>query len=129
MSMSGLKANFVASHLAYVYEDICREKMWRLNVEQKFPVCFDKVGRWWNNQSEIDIVAYDSAGQDIVFGECKYTNGPMDTDIFNALMEKKMAIAWKNETRREWFIFFSINGYTKQMRTLADGRNDMLLCE
>lgn len=34
---------------------------------------FNRVGRWWDNHSvEIDIVAYDSMGKDILFGECKY---------------------------------------------------------
>ncbi|MDD3271606.1 MAG: DUF234 domain-containing protein [Syntrophomonadaceae bacterium] len=47
--------------------------------------CFNKVGRWWDTHLEIDIMAYNSTGQDILFGECKYTNEPMDVDVFYAL--------------------------------------------
>ena len=62
-------------------------------------------------------------------GECKYTNEPMDVDIFYALQEKKKAVAWQKDRRREHFIFFSISGYTEQMQALANSRNDMLLCK
>ena len=127
--MSRIKNNLVSSHIAYVYESICREKMWHLNTEENLPFCFDKVGRWWDNHSEIDIVAYNSSGEDILLGECKYTNEPMDVDIFYALQEKKKAVAWQKDRRREHFIFFSISGYTEQMQALANSRNDMLLCK
>lgn len=53
---------------------------------------------------------------------------PVDTDVFCALKEKSRAVAWNRDERREYFIFFSISGYTRQMRALADGREDMLLC-
>ncbi len=125
--MSRIKNNLVSSHIAYVYESICREKIWHFNTEERLPFCFDKVGRWWDNHSEIDIVAYNSSGQDILLGECKYTNEPMDVDIFYALQEKKKAVAWQKDQRREHFIFFSISGYTEQMQALANSRNDMLL--
>ncbi|MDI6880940.1 MAG: DUF234 domain-containing protein [Desulfitobacteriaceae bacterium] len=127
--MNKIKTDWVSRHIAYVYKDICQEKMWQLNAEEKLPFCFDKIGRWWNNNMEIDIVAYDSAGKDILFGECKYTNEPMDTDVFYALLEKERAVTWKKDNRREYFIFFSINGYTEQMKALANARNDVLLYE
>lgn len=50
------------------------ENMWQLNSENKLPFHFNKIGRWWNGSAEIDVVAYDSDGHDIVSGECKYTN-------------------------------------------------------
>ncbi|MBP3040977.1 DUF234 domain-containing protein [Bacillaceae bacterium Marseille-Q3522] len=76
-------------HIAYVYEEICIEKMWQLNAEKKLPFLFDKCGRRWNNHTEIDIVAFESTGENILFGECKYTNEPMDVDIFYQLMKKR----------------------------------------
>jgi AAA+ ATPase superfamily predicted ATPase len=127
--MHKIRADLVGRQIAPVYEEICRAKMWLLFGAKKFPFCFDKVGRWWDNHSEIDIVAYDSAGQDIVFGECKYTNAPLDIDVFETLLQKKTAITWKKSERREYFIFFCINGFTKRMRILADSRNDILLYE
>jgi len=50
----------------------CIEEMWKFNAEDKWNFHFDKVGRWWNGNTEIDIVALDSTGNDIILGECKY---------------------------------------------------------
>lgn len=58
--LNKIKANFIDNNVAYVYEEICKEKMWKLNVEGKLGATFDKIGRWWNNQEEIDLVGIDS---------------------------------------------------------------------
>jgi len=72
LAMKKIRQNLVDNHISYVYEDICREEMWQYNAEVKWDFHFDKIGRWWNKNTEIDIVAFDSTGNDIIFGECKY---------------------------------------------------------
>jgi AAA+ ATPase superfamily predicted ATPase len=75
-----IKSNFIDKHVAYIYETVCRSELWRLAFAGKLQ--FNKLGRWWNSKGEIDIVALDSAGNDIVFAECKYRNQETDTDVF-----------------------------------------------
>jgi uncharacterized protein len=125
-ALEKIKNNLVDSHTAFVYEDICIEEMWELNMKGELNLRFDKIGRWWNAHHEIDIVAYDSKGQDIVFGECKYTVKPIDTDIYYALVEKAKHVKWKQD-RIEHFVFFSINGFTKKMEDLAKTNPNTLL--
>lgn len=127
--MNKIKSNFIDNHVAHIYEDICIEKMWTLNTENTWNFNFNKVGRFWNNTTEIDVVAFDSTGNDIIFGECKYTEKKMDTDIFYSLLEKSKEVIWKNNNRREWFVLFSINGFTDEMIKLASNRNDIILCD
>jgi AAA+ ATPase superfamily predicted ATPase len=127
--MKKIKKNFVDNHLAYVYEDICIEKMWGLNAENRWNFNFDKVGRWWNNNTEIDIVAFESIGKDIIFGECKYTEKKMDVDIFYELVNKSKEVEWNRSNRREWFILFSINGFSEELLKLAQSREDIILCD
>lgn len=127
--MKKIKNNFIDNHVAHIYEDICIEKMWSLNAEDNWPFTFDKAGRWWNNNTEIDIVAFDSFGNDIIFGECKYTEKKLDSDIFYTLLRKASVVNWKNNNRREWYVLFSINGFTDEMISLAKHRNDILLCD
>lgn len=126
--MKKIKNNFIDNHVAYIYEDICIQKMWNLNVESTWSFTFDKVGRFWNNDTEIDVVAFDSTGNDIIFGECKYTERKMDVSIFYALMEKAKQVNWKINNRKEWYVLFSINGFTDELISLAGGRNDIVLC-
>ena len=91
------------------------------------PFSFDKIGRWWDNNNEIDFVALDSAGSDIVFGECKYTSGKMDVSEYYELIEKTRAVSWNCELRSEFFVFFSINGYSDRMKDLAAEMGNIFL--
>jgi len=120
-----IKANFIDNHVAHIYETVCRSELWRLALEGK--VQFNKLGRWWNSKAEIDIVALDSTGEDIVFAECKYLKGQMDADVFYNLLQKKELVLWKKESRREKFVLFSINGFTDRLLEIAGERSDLLL--
>ena len=103
--------------------------MWKLNIDKKLQINFDKLGKWWNNSEEIDIVGIDSTGRDIIFGECKYTNKKMDIDILYKLEEKAKLVDWNKESRNETYILFSINGYTEKLKKIANARNDIILAE
>lgn len=126
--LNKIKSNFVDNHLAYIYEEICKEKMWKLNIDGKLEMTFDKIGRWWNSQNEIDLVGIDTNGKNIIFGECKYyTNKLVDVDVYYELKEKAKSVEWKNNERNEKYIIFSINGYTNKLKKLAKSRNDLIL--
>ena len=128
LAMKKIHQNLIDGHISYVYEDVCIEEMWRLNKQNRWDFHFDKVGRWWNNTSEIDIVAIDSSGNDIIFGECKYWGNKVGIDVLNKLEEKAGYVEWKQNTRRQWFVLFSISGFTEELEKLAASRNDILLC-
>ena len=120
-----IMANFIDNHVAHIYENVCGSELWRLEFAGKLH--FNKMGRWWSNKEEIDIVALNSTGEDIVFAECKYRNQPMDADVFYDLLRKKESVPWKKEDRRETFVLFSISGFTGRLRELARERGDLLL--
>ena len=126
--LNQIKANFIDNNVSFVYEDVCREEMWELNVNGELGMIFDKLGRWWNGNQEIDIVGINTKGKEIIFGECKYyTNKLMDIDVFYKLKEKAQLVEWKKEDREEKYILFSINGYTEKLIELARTRDDLIL--
>ena len=129
LAMRKIKANLMDGHVSYVYEDICIEEMWKMNAQEKWDFTFDKVGRWWNKNKEIDIVAFDSTGTDIIFGECKYWESKVGVNVLTALEEKAKAVEWKREQRKDHFILFSINGFTEELTVLSNKRADIMLCE
>jgi len=120
-----IKANFTDNHVAHIYENVCRSELWRLAFTEVLQ--FNKLGRWWNSKEEIDIVALDSTGDDIVFAECKYCTKPIDIEVFYSLLHKKELVHWNKEKRREKFVLFSISGFTNRLIELADERDDLLL--
>jgi len=126
-AMKKIRKNLVDSHISYVYEDICIEEMWKLNAEERWEFTFDRVGRWWSNSSEIDIVAYDSTGSDIIFGECKYWNSKTGVNILSSLEEKAKLVLWNNENRKAHYIICASNGFTEELIELARNRNDVKL--
>ena len=127
LAMKKIQANIVDAHIAYVYEDVCMEKMWDLNVGGTWDFHFDKVGRWWDNNTEIDIVALDKEGNHIIFGECKYRTGKVGADVLRELEVKSEQVAWKRGIRKSYFILFSINGFTDELTELSKTRTDLIL--
>ena len=125
--MQRIQAHFADSHVAFVYESVCQSEMWQL--ARQGLLHFNKLGRWWDNKEEIDIVGIDSGGEEIVFGECKYRNQPMDTDVFASLLRKKERVPWRKGSRKERFVLFSISGYTAELRSVAEARGDLILFE
>ena len=102
--------------------------MWRLAANGILGFTPDKIGRWWDRKNiEIDIVGIDSMGKDIVFGECKFTNDPMDVNVYYNLLEKAKPVKWRHGDRIEHFVFFSINGFTERMKQLAEQKQEIIL--
>lgn len=129
--MDKIKKSFISNHTAYVYEDICRkEYMNELIVNGVWDFTPERVGRWWDRKdTEIDIVALDEETNNVIFGECKYTNNPMDIDAYYALLEKTKKVQWNLNERQEHFVFFSINGYTDELKQLAKSKGNIYLYE
>lgn len=124
-----IRQNLVKSHISYVYEDICLETMWELNRDNKWTFHFDKVGRWWNGGTEIDLVALDQTGENIIFGECKYWEVKVGANVLADLEKKATAVDWKRNNRKNHYVLFSINGFTDDLLKMAEARTDVLLCE
>ena len=125
--MQKIQTNFVDNHVAFVYESVCRSEMWRML--RKKQLNFNKLGGWWNNKEELDIVGIDAGGNEIVFGECKYQNRQMDIDVFELLLRKKELVLWNKGDRIERFVLFSISGFTERLKSLATNREDLILFE
>lgn len=119
-----LKQSFISNHVSFVYEDICREKIWEMNGTG---MMFNRVGRWWDRDTEIDIVAYDSMGKDIVFGECKYSQNPKGIEVLADLKQKSHAVEWKKGERKEHFVIFSKSGFTKELLERAEKDKSIVL--
>ncbi|RKM60921.1 ATP-binding protein [Butyrivibrio sp. XB500-5] len=120
-----IKNNFIDNHVSYVYEDICRNDVWSLLSEG---VSFNRVGRWWGSKDvEIDILAYDSVGTDIVFGECKYSKNKKGMETLENLQKKSPAVNWKKDNRNEYFVIYSKSGFTKELLEFAQSKNNVFL--
>ena len=124
-----IKDNLMDSHVSFVYESLCAEKMWHLSSAGTWGFTFNKVGRWWNNETEIDIVAIDRDGKNIIFGECKYTSSITGIDVIYGLEKKSQLVDWNKHARSDFYVLFSVSGFTAELVKLAEARHDLVLVE
>ena len=127
--LNKIRKSMVSGHTAFVYEDVCREQMWKLNANGAWPFHFSKLGRWWDSRNEIDIAAIDPDGSNLILGECKFWQEPVGSNILYALEQKAAAVEWRKDRRHTWLILFSAAGFTDELKEIAKSRSDLILVE
>lgn len=105
------------------YEKVAREIL--LQHQEKI-FSFQKIGRWWDKNEEIDIVALNETGQEILFGEVKWSNKQVGTNVYEDLKNKSRKVEWGKENRKEHFCLFSKSGFTDNLKELARKENILL---
>lgn len=125
--MKKIRGNFIDRQVSFVYEDLCRQKMNGLNFRGLWPFEFSKIGRWWAKDTEIDIVALDTQGKYSLFGECKYWKSKVGINVLSQLEEKAGQFMKTEGSVTPFFVLFSINGFTEELITLAQERDDVTL--
>lgn len=107
-----------------IYEELARETLFS-NLQIPFPI--KKLGRWWNNNEEIDIVAL--GDKDIIFGECKWSNKKVGLSVLFSLKEKSKKVNWNNNSRKEYFILFSKEGFSEDLIALSEKDKTIILSD
>lgn len=127
--MDKIQKGFVSRQVSFVYEDVCREKMWQMNTTGAWPFTFSKAGRYWDGNTEIDIAALDPDGKNLILGECKYWNEPVGINILSELETKADSVSWNKSDRKTWYILFSAGGFTPELKEVSGLRSDIILAE
>ena len=127
--MNKIEKGFISNQVSFVYEDVCRQQMWQMNADEVWPFTFSKIGRYWDNHTEIDIAALDPDGKNLILGECKYWKDPVGINILMELEEKAKTVTWNQATRKNWYILFSPSGFTPELKELVKSRPDVILSE
>ncbi|MBQ5487251.1 MAG: ATP-binding protein [Clostridia bacterium] len=101
-------------YMGKVFEEICKQYLWKLLLSGKSPVEFTSLGRWWGNdpvhkrQAEIDIMG-EQDKDTALFAECKWTTEKVDLAVLETLIERSELFPYKNKH----FFLFSKSGFTK----------------
>lgn len=107
-----------------VYERVAQEIL-RLYENELFS--FERIGRWWDGKEEIDVVGINSETKEIVFGEAKWSNKPIGTNIYYNLKNKTQFVQWNISNRKEYFVLFSKSGFTADMCALSKKEHVILI--
>ena len=104
----------LSEYMGAVFEEICKQYLWKLLLDGNSPVEFSELGRWWGNdplekkQTEIDIMG-EQDKKTALFGECKWTNEKVDLGVLETLIKRSKLFSYINVH----LFLFSKSGFTK----------------
>ena len=104
----------ISEYMGAVFEEICKQYLWKLLLDGNSPVEFSELGRWWGNdpiekkQTEIDIMG-EQDKKTALFGECKWTNEKVDLGVLETLIKRSKLFSYINVH----LFLFSKSGFTK----------------
>ena len=117
----------LSTYMGKVFEEICKQHLWRLLLSGQSPIEFTSLGRWWGNdpvhkcQAEIDIMGEQDKST-ALFAECKWTSEKVDISVLRTLIERSELFSYENKH----FFLFSKSGFTngcvekaKEMKTVS----------
>lgn len=100
-------------YMGKVFEEICRQYLWKQMLDGKSEVEFLSLGRWWGNdpikkcQAEIDIMGEQDQNT-ALFAECKWTKEYVDLNVLEALEKRSRLFHYE----KVHLYLFSKSGFT-----------------
>ncbi|MEM2133817.1 MAG: ATP-binding protein [Candidatus Jordarchaeaceae archaeon] len=102
MGIATLKdAGSLAAYFGKRFETLIREDIFHKLFK------FQKVGKWWHKEEEVDLVALDESRGEILFAECKWQDHINAEEILEKLRNKSSSIKWHTENRKEQYAVFA----------------------
>ncbi|MDR0335108.1 MAG: ATP-binding protein [Methanomassiliicoccaceae archaeon] len=122
--------SMISDFMGHAFEDICEQYLRRMNVRDRLPFLFNKIGKWWGGdprtkeETEIDIIAVND--NKAILGECKWTNKKAGTEVYQRIKEKTAAVPQLID-RDVYYYLFSRSGFTETLRREAEGDGKLKL--
>ena len=104
----------MSDYMGLVFEEICKQWLWRQFAQDALGFEFDDVGSWWGSdprtrkEAEIDIVCVRSNAP-VALGECKWRAEAFPKDELEKLMGRASLVSAVSDAR---FYAFSRSGFT-----------------
>ena len=118
----------LSDYMGKVFEEICKQYLWKQLLSGNCPVEFSSLGRWWGNdpkekcQTEIDIMG-ERDKNTALFAECKWTNEKVDLGVLETLVKRSNLFSYKTKH----YYLFSKSGFTKGCIDKANEMGNVIL--
>lgn len=119
---------FLSDYMGQVFEEICKQYLWKLLLKGQSPVEFTQLGRWWGadpiekKQTEIDIIGEQDKST-ALFGECKWRNEKVDGSVLDTLVKRSRMFQYQ----KVHLFLFSKSGFTRGCTEMASNRGAVSL--
>ena len=87
----------MATYMGPVFEDICRQWLWRQYAGSRLDFAFDAVGRWWGGdatnkrEAELDIVCPEGK-RTVALGEYEWRDTAFPPSELERLVERRRLV-------------------------------------
>ena len=111
----------MSEFMGLVFEEICKQWLWREFTQGNLDFEFDGIGSWWGNdprlrqEAEIDIVCVDKESA-VALGECKWRSGEFPRTDLDKLVGRSPLV---NASPGVRYYAFSRSGFSAGCRDLA----------
>lgn len=112
--------------VAKSYEDTSSEFVQK-TIKQGVLPYFEQMGRWWDKNTEIDLVGLNERENSILFVETKWNIKPLEINILVELKKKAKKVEWGREGRKEYFALVAKGGFSEELISLSKEENVILI--
>lgn len=109
-AVEDLRDHFIDAHVAFVFENVCREELKRYLRERGTAA---EYGKYWGN-GEIDLIALDRKHSVAYVCECKYRSRPIGMSELNSLVRKADTVRELDNYSIQYCLF-SVSGFREGM--------------
>jgi len=113
--------------VSHAFEEAAREHVARLAVQGALPFLPERIGSWWDRQTEIDVVAVSDAEGALLAGECKWSNQPVGSGVLDDLKRQVQVLNTENRWRRVSYMLWAKAGFTPALRQAAEAEDVKLV--
>ena len=112
--------------VSYAFEEAARSYITRLARNGQLPFLPERIGSWWDQNSEIDVLAISDSERSLLVGECKWSVNPLGNNILEDLNRKTRLLQQTKSWESITYFLFSKAGYTAALQEQA-AREDVKL--
>ena len=117
----------LSAYMGGIFEEICKQYLWKQLLEGTCAVSFRDIGRWWGAnpktraQEEIDLMGDDNDAA--LFAECTWTNEKVDLPVLDTLIARSELFRYP----KKHFYLFAKTGFTKACKEKAAAMGNVSL--
>lgn len=108
------------------FEEAAQGFVAKLAQQGKLGFIPERIGGWWDRNTEIDLLAVNHTDRIALTGECKWSVKPVGIDVLAELKKKGKVFLQNNEMNSVQYALFSRSGYTPAMKDQASREGVML---
>jgi hypothetical protein len=105
--------------VSYAFEEAARFYVTRLAQKGQLSFLPERIGSWWDQNNEIDVIAISEAERGLLVGECKWSANTVGMDILQDLIRKAQRLQPMGSWERISYCLFAKSGFTPAVQERA----------